>query len=93
VSYVSFIKVVDDHFHYEWLFGLLQELRQSRSRQRAGRCILQFPVPDYSGILPKVDCWRRNSKTGGEENEVSCVVSCSVVQMQMRKLPGIGWKI
>jgi hypothetical protein len=65
--------------------------RNFRRHQRAGRRPpLHISTPDYSGILPKVDCWRRNSATNGEENEVSCVVSCSVVQMQARNLPGIG---
>jgi hypothetical protein len=91
VSCASFITRVDKLFHYVWFFGQLQEFRQPRSRKRAGRRrILHFPIPDYSSIPPKIDCWRRTSKTGGENNEVSCVVSCSVVQTQARNLPGIG---
>jgi hypothetical protein len=83
--------MVHEHFHYVWFFGQLQEFRQPRSRKRAGRRrILHSPIPDYSSIPPKIDCWRRTSKTGGEDNEVSYVVSCSVDQMQPRNLPGIG---
>jgi hypothetical protein len=67
---------------YGWFFGLLQELKLSKSSKGAGRRrIPNFPVPDYSGIQPKVDCWRSNSKIGCEDNEVSGAVLCSVVQM------------
>jgi hypothetical protein len=56
--------------------------RGFRRHQRAGsRPILNYPIPDYSAIPPKVDCWRRDWKSGGEESEVSCTVTCSVVQM------------
>jgi hypothetical protein len=50
--------------------------------QRAGsRRNLSIPTLKYSKNPSKVDCWRRNSIIGGEDNEVSCAVSCSVVQM------------
>jgi hypothetical protein len=48
------------------------------SNQRARRRRnLHFPIPDYSDIPPKVDCWR----IGGEDSKVSGAVACGVVQM------------
>jgi hypothetical protein len=65
---------------YFWVvLFLLQEIGNG---QHAGRGrILHYPIPDYSHIPAKVDCWRKNSKHIGEENEVSCAVSHSLVQM------------
>jgi hypothetical protein len=63
----------------------LQDLRHARSSQRAGkRRILNIPTPNFSDILPKVDCWRRDWKIGGEGNEVSDAVSCSVGHIKER---------
>jgi hypothetical protein len=52
----------------------------SSSQLPGRRHILQFHIPDYSVIPPKVDCWRRNGKIVGENNEVSGALSCSVVR-------------
>jgi hypothetical protein len=43
--------------------------------------ILHIRTPNYSFILPKVDCWRRDQEFGGESSEVSGAVSCSLVQI------------
>jgi hypothetical protein len=38
-----------------------------RRQHRAGvHRILDFPIPDYTKIPHKVDCWRRKPKSGGE---------------------------
>ena len=60
-----------------------EELTQDvRGRRRAGRHrIVHFPIPDYSDVKAKVDCWRTDWKAGGESSEVSCTVNCSVVQI------------
>jgi hypothetical protein len=50
-------------------------------RHAGARPPLHIATPDYSEILPRVDCWRRKPRNGGEGNEVSCAVACSVVQM------------
>ncbi|XP_033606391.1 uncharacterized protein LOC117282118 [Cryptotermes secundus] len=45
--------------------------RGPRSSQRSEiRPILCFPIPDYSKIPSRVDCWRRKPKNCGEDNEV-----------------------
>jgi hypothetical protein len=56
--------------------------RHCRRCQRAwSHGPLNIPTPDYSRTPSKVDCWRKNSIIGVEENKVSGAVSCSVVQM------------
>jgi hypothetical protein len=56
--------------------------RYASGHRRAGkRRIVHFPIPDYSDVKPKVDCWRKDWETGDESSEVSCTVKCSVVQM------------
>jgi hypothetical protein len=56
--------------------------RGFRRHRRAGnRRNLNYPIRDYIAIPPKVDCWGRDWKPGGEDNEVSCTVTCSVFQM------------
>ena len=70
---------MDENFHYKLFLGLLQERMRSRNIKRAARLpIDNFPKPDFSGTLPKIDCWRRDE---GEISKVSGAVSCSLVQI------------
>jgi hypothetical protein len=56
--------------------------RSFRSSQRTGSLpVIHFPTPDYSKTPAKVDCWRRKPKIAVEDNEVSCAVTSSVVQI------------
>jgi hypothetical protein len=61
--------------------------RQLRSRYH--QCV-NIPPPDYSKVPPKVDCWRRKPRIGGNRKKVSCVMTRSIVQMRRRNPPGIG---
>jgi hypothetical protein len=82
VSYISFITLVDEKFHSEWPWSVVG-IQQIDSQVRyAGGCpLLHIPTPDYSTILPRVDCWRRKPRNGDGGSEVSCAVACSVVQI------------
>jgi hypothetical protein len=33
--------------------------------------VVNIPIPDYSKIPPKVDCWRSKAKIDGEQKKVS----------------------
>jgi hypothetical protein len=67
--------MVDDNLQLVWFLGLLQELGHSGFHR-----ILHYPTPDYSYVLPKIDCWRRDLENGDENNGVSGAVSCSGCQ-------------
>jgi hypothetical protein len=55
-----------------------------------GRRVVDYPIPDFSKIKPKVNTNLRNLKKDEEGKTVSCAVTCSVVQMEERNSPVTG---
>jgi hypothetical protein len=85
------MRVVGRKILLGWLFGLLQELRSSTSSQYDGNQLnLHIPMPNFTDITGKVDCWRKNWKIGDGNNEVSGAISCIGCQMYGRNLTVVG---
>jgi hypothetical protein len=68
--------VRDDRGRYAHSPDILETVNQNFKRKRPTikNEILSYPIPDYSHIAAKVDCWRRNDK-------VRVAVTCDVDHM------------
>jgi hypothetical protein len=56
-----------------------QSFTTKRAAMKNG--ILNFPIPDYSHIPAKVDCWRRNGEIRSKDKKVRGAMTCGVVHM------------
>jgi hypothetical protein len=54
-----------------------------------GRPIVNYPIPDYSKLRPKVNT-NITACSGNENREVSSAVACCVVQTEARNPHGMG---